>query len=462
MPLSPTFEHHPLIERAVRLRENPFAAYGIAVGAIGVATLARWAVQGHAMEGTPFITFYPAIVIAALVGGFWPGVVATIASAVVAWILFIPPTFSFALTRPEAVSLFLFIFVSGINVVVVALLNEAVNRILAQEKNTRTLIESAPNGIVVVDQHGAINLVNRSAEKQFGYERPELIGKSIEILVPVNRRVMHEIERQAFQLHPASRPMGAGRDLSGRRKDGSEFPVEIGLNTVTRNGRAAVLATVIDISERKEAQEHQKFLIKELEHRSQNLFAVIQAIGTRSLGEGHTPKETLAIFTGRLQALARAHAMLAEAAWISAPLSEIIKRELEVFSKNVTLSGCDVAVNTVAAQHFALIVHELATNAIKHGSLSAPAGRVLVAGKVHKLDGNAMFFFSWKESGGPKVTRPRTKGFGSSILVDGAKGFGGQVALNFEPDGLSYELQFALTQIEPQGKASTPSVQRAG
>ena len=69
--------------------------------------------------------------------------------------------------------------------------------------------------------------------------------------------------------------------------------------------RAAVLATVIDISERKEAEEHQKFLIKELQHRSQNLFAVIQAIGTRSLGEGRTPEETQAILAGRLQALLR-------------------------------------------------------------------------------------------------------------------------------------------------------------
>jgi PAS domain S-box-containing protein len=347
-------------------------------------------------------------------------------------------------------------------VVVVALLNEALNRILAQEKNTRILIESAPNGIVVVDKHGMIKVVNISMEKLFGYERSELIGKSIETLVPVNRRAMHECERQAFQRHPSSRPMGAGRDLRGRRKDGSEFPVEIGLNTVTRNGRNAVLATVIDISERKEAQARQKFLIRELQHRSQNLFAVIQAIGTRSLREGHTPEETKAIFTGRLQALARAHAMLAEAAWMGAPLSDIIKKELEAFSKNVIVSGCDLIVNTVAAQHFALVVHELATNAIKHGSLSAPAGRVLVAGKVHKLDGDAMFFFSWKESGGPKVVRPKSKGFGSSILVDGAKGFGGQVALNFDPDGLSYELQLALTQIEPQGKTSSPSPERIG
>jgi two-component sensor histidine kinase len=115
---------------------------------------------------------------------------------------------------------------------------------------------------------------------------------------------------------------------------------------------------VIDISERKAGQERQQFLVRELKHRSQNLFAVIQSIAARTLGEKHTLVEAKQIFEGRLMALSRAHNMLAEAAWTGAPLAEIIKKELEAFADHVSVNGCELLVNTLAAQQFALIVHE--------------------------------------------------------------------------------------------------------
>jgi PAS domain S-box-containing protein len=109
----------------------------------------------------------------------------------------------------------------------------------------------------------------------FGYERRELLGQKIELLVPARQVDTHRAVRESFLEKPEARMMGAGRDLSGRRKDGSEFPIEIGLNPVNRDGHHAVLGTVIDISERKRAHDRQLFLVRELHHRTQNLFAVI-------------------------------------------------------------------------------------------------------------------------------------------------------------------------------------------
>jgi PAS domain S-box-containing protein len=448
VPLSGTLEDRRWIERLVRLRQKPLVSYSVALAAVSTATLLRLLIGGAVIEGVPFITYFPAIVITALLGGFWPGVVATLLSSLIAWYAFLPPYFSWQLTQTAAVSVLLFIFVASVNVVVVALLNMAVERILRQEKSVRVLIESAPNGILVVDHRGAISLANASIEQQFGYARQELIGRKVELLVPERQAALHKTLRESFMARPETRPMGSGRDLSGRRKDGSEFPLEIGLNHIPGSGRTAVLATVIDISERRKAQERQHFLIRELSHRTQNLLAVIQVVAARSLTDGQTIAETKAIFMGRLAALARAHAMLAEDAWEGAPLAEILNRELAAFASRLSVSGCEILVNSRAAQQFALIIHELATNSVKYGALSVPEGHISIEGKVERSAPDGLFVLRWRESGGPPVKQPSRKGFGTAILVDAAKQFGRSVELKYEPLGLSYELQVSFAAME--------------
>ena len=151
---------------------------------------------------------------------------------------------------------------------------------------------------------------------------------------------------------------------------------------------------------------------------------------------------------GRVDALAQAHAILAEHAWEGAPLTEILKRELGNYSEHLNASGCDIVVNARAAHQFSLIAHELATNALKYGALSAPGGRISITGSVEQLNGASLFSFLWKESDGPLVSQPTRKGFGSIILLDAAKQFGQRVAVNYDPQGLSYELVVPLSQIE--------------
>ncbi len=123
------------------------------------------------------------------------------------------------------------------------------------EANFRRVVEGAPNAILLVNQNGAIALVNAQAERLFGYSREELLGQSIETLVPARFRGAHSGHRAAFFADPAMRAMGAGRDLYGQHKDGREIPIEIGLNPIeSKNGRM-VLASIIDITERKRLEE---------------------------------------------------------------------------------------------------------------------------------------------------------------------------------------------------------------
>jgi PAS domain S-box-containing protein len=133
------------------------------------------------------------------------------------------------------------------------------------EERFRLVVESTPNAIVMVDAAGLIVLVNSQTEKFFGYRREELVGQPVEILVPERFRGRHPDHRASFFATPSARPMGAGRDLYGRRKDGSEFPVEIGLTPVQTNEGLLVLSAIVDITERKRAEEELRYSHEELE-----------------------------------------------------------------------------------------------------------------------------------------------------------------------------------------------------
>ncbi|MBI5176146.1 MAG: PAS domain S-box protein [Candidatus Melainabacteria bacterium] len=123
------------------------------------------------------------------------------------------------------------------------------------EERFRLVVEAAPNGMILVDQAGEVVLVNSQVEKMFGYPQEELVGRPIEVLVPERYRAAHPGHRAGFAASPKVRMMGSGRELFALRKDGSEFPVEIGLNPITNSTGTFVLASVIDISERKRSEE---------------------------------------------------------------------------------------------------------------------------------------------------------------------------------------------------------------
>ena len=133
------------------------------------------------------------------------------------------------------------------------------------EERFRLAVEACPNGMLMVDDSGEIVLVNREIERLFGYAREELLGQSIEILVPHAARNQHPDLRRGFTSRPQRRGMGSGRDLFGRRRDGSELPVEIGLNPIHTPDGLFVLASVVDISERMRAQEDLRRSNEELE-----------------------------------------------------------------------------------------------------------------------------------------------------------------------------------------------------
>ena len=135
----------------------------------------------------------------------------------------------------------------------------------------RLVVESAPNAMVMINQSGIIEMINAQTEIIFGYHRHELLGQSMEILLPERFRQHHPALRTSFFHHPSPRAMGAGRDLFGRRKDGSEFPVEIGLNPIDTETGPMVLSAIVDISERVKAADRLAAHASELERSNKEL-----------------------------------------------------------------------------------------------------------------------------------------------------------------------------------------------
>ncbi|MFE2415527.1 PAS domain-containing protein, partial [Streptomyces hokutonensis] len=132
----------------------------------------------------------------------------------------------------------------------------------AVEERFRALLESAPDAMVIVDDTGTIKLVNAQTESLFGYRREELLERPVEILIPGRFRAHHAVHRNGYISTQQVRPMGAGLELHGLRKDGSEFPVEISLSPLETTDGLLVSAAVRDVSERKAAEERFRSLLE--------------------------------------------------------------------------------------------------------------------------------------------------------------------------------------------------------
>jgi PAS domain S-box-containing protein len=309
-----------------------------------------------------------------------------------------------------------------------------------------TLLDSAPGGLLVINAQARIVFLNRYVERMLGFGRDELLGQSVDMLVPERTRAHHAALREMFADAPGERPMGSGRDLWARRSDGSEIPVEIALKPVRSDGRDLVLVVMVDISERKRIEEGQRLLIGELNHRIQNLFAVIQSVALHSLGGNHSLVEARELFIERLQSLGRAYTMMTEQEWRGAPLRQILSAEVSAFSDRVSLHGIDVMVRRKAAQSFALLLHELTTNAVKYGALSVPGGRIDVRWDVDRSNHPGLFIFSWQEMGGPTVVAPTRTGYGRKIIEDTMRRIG-KHQIEYAPSGVKYRMEAPIDKI---------------
>jgi two-component sensor histidine kinase len=205
-----------------------------------------------------------------------------------------------------------------------------------------------------------------------------------------------------------------------------------------------MVGTNVDVTERKVAEEHQRLLINELNHRVKNTLAIVQGIAWQSFRGPGVQAGAREAFEGRLAALAAAHDVLTRQNWEAGSILEIVAEATaphHAADGRLTAEGPAVDLEPKTAVALALAMHELATNAVKHGALSTPAGRVEVRWSVH----GGLLRLSWRESGGPLVPPRRGRGFGVRLLEQGlAAELGGEVTLEFRPEGLVCRVEAPL------------------
>lgn len=251
-----------------------------------------------------------------------------------------------------------------------------------------------------------------------------------------------------FEGNPKS-----GTEIRYRRKDGSAFWAALFISPVRDEDGDIVqyFASYIDLTRHKEQQIQSKMLIEELNHRVKNTLSTVQSIVWQAMRTSSDPKVIRESIESRLLALSRSHDLLTLENWDSAGLFDVVKDALEPFevtgsrSERIVIEGANIRIPPHMTLAFGIAFHELATNAVKYGALSNGTGSILVAWTVEPSPNGDRLVLNWQEKGGPPVTPPARKGFGSRVLENGlAHELEGDVRLDFPVDGMTSRISFPV------------------
>jgi two-component sensor histidine kinase len=474
-------------------------------------TIARWVVALLAflvsllvrreldtwLHDRDYVVFVPAIILTTYLVGVGPAVVVLLLSGVAVWYVFTPAVHSFGLDADSAVGLAIFLISGAVAIVIVHWLRLSIIRIAADLTAVTLLNElglrlardgaglpDCMNGIVdtAISLSGADkgNIQTFDATSgspmiaaQHGFDAPFLeflssasdakaaCGEAAQMTGPVivedvastnivgGRPSLHVIKDAGLRALISLPLMSSSGELLGvlsvyfgRPHRPTERDIHF-LGLLTRQAA--------DYLERKRAQETEKLLVGEINHRSNNQLAVVTAIARRCFSDSSSVAAAMEAFDARVSALARANVELAKYKW-NADLREIIRSTLEPFAARTKIDGIRVLISPKLAQGFSLALHELATNATKYGALSNSEGLVCISWSiVRKVDINVLEF-CWKERGGPPVVPPARRGFGTSLL----KATFHDVDLDYAKDGLTCKINVPLES--PRANSMTKSV----
>jgi PAS domain S-box-containing protein len=303
------------------------------------------------------------------------------------------------------------------------------------------IIESSDDAIVSKDLDGIITSWNRGAERIFGYLAEEIIGKPITILVPPD----YQKEEEAIMERVRRGQRVEHYQTLRQRKHGDLIDVFLSISPV-RNAQGQVIGAskiARDITEHKRSQAQIINLAREAEHRTKNILATVLA--TVRLSHSDTSDDLKQLIEGRIGALAKVHTLFVESRWAGAELHRLVTQELSPYSGaregRVRIDGPAVMIEPSTAQTTAISLHELATNAAKYGSLSAAGGHVEIA---WSLTADGRLSLRWIESGGPTVTLPTHRGFGTRIMENMIGQLRGEVRFDWRDQGLTCEIVLPL------------------
>jgi PAS domain S-box-containing protein len=311
-------------------------------------------------------------------------------------------------------------------------------RVRAKQEELETVLGATPFMLVRCDRDLRYRFVSATCAQMLGRPAKDIEGKTIaEIVGNEALKVMLPHIEQV---------------LAGNR---AEYENEIvyrgaGARTVhvvyepERNDDGEVIgwiASIRDVTDRREAQKRERALLMEVQHRSNNLLAIVQSIAHRSFANGQSLDDAKETFESRLQALAKTNRQLTKSNWRGLGLRDIVRLEMEPFGGRTRVSGAEVVLTPKQAQYASLALHELATNAAKYGALSNANGNVRVSWMISEEAKCAKLHFKWQESGGPPVVAPSRHGFGTALI----KAMFPDTHIDYAIEGLSCDIDLPLS-----------------
>ena len=300
-----------------------------------------------------------------------------------------------------------------------------------------SIVQFSDDAIISKNLEGIIQSWNAGAERIFGYTACEAIGRSVEMLIPperldeepaIIRRIRHGERIEHYET-------------VRRRKDGSLIDISLTVSPIMAADGRVIGASKIarDITERKRSEAHISVLAREAQHRAKNVLATVQAVV--NLTEAETVADFKNAIEGRVQALANVHTLFVESHWSGAELHDIIAKELAPYRKGdgtrVAIEGPALKLESSTAQTIAVVFHELTTNAVKYGALSVWKGRIGVSWTRPEI---GRLVVRWTETGGPAVTPPTRKGFGTKVIANMIHLSRGEIGFDWHPEGLACEI----------------------
>ena len=314
------------------------------------------------------------------------------------------------------------------------------------------IVANSLDAIVSVDPAGAVLTANRAFCDIFHYEPAELAGAKLDdLIVPEEYLPQYENKLSRAALGPI-KPQIVRR----RRKDGHRLDFSLSTAPIhDESGQTVGISAIYrDVEPLMRAAEHIEFLLREVNHRSNNMLAVVQAVARQTARLAATPDLFIEGFMARLAAIASSHDLLVSRDWRGVQIDDLTKSQFSHLDEEtrgrISISGDYVKINPRAAEAYGLALHELSTNAVKHGALSRPCGAVELCFRVEQE--GKIFVMTWRERGGPAVSAPPRGGFGSTVLSRMAPlSIQGESAIDYAPEGLTYRLSAPLAQIVMNG-----------
>jgi PAS domain S-box-containing protein len=316
------------------------------------------------------------------------------------------------------------------------------------------IVESSDDAVISKDLSGVIVSWNKGAEQIFGYTAEEVLGKPILLLIPPDR---HHEELTILQRIRCGERLRHYETVR-RRKDGSLVDISLTVSPLRDAAGVIVGASKIarDISTRKRAEEHQRALNAELDHRVKNVLATVCAIIDQTRAASSRYADFVVGLDRRIRSLANTHDLLSRAHWHGVALAEIVQREFTPYGRgNSEARGPSVTLKAEAAQAVAMVLHELTTNAAKFGAFSNRNGRVLLKWRWQQNGGRPRLVIDWKEVGGPPVEKPSRSGYGTSVVRELIPfELEGTVDLDFPKDGFRCRLEIPANWVSTGVPAS--------